>query len=161
MLENDDLVVLDDGDESVCDGHDGGVLEGVLDKILDDRVGLLVDVSGGFVHKQDLWFFDESSSDADELSLSDGEIASSGVELEGELVLVGYSFVLDSSDVWVVVESNGRSGEVLDSAELVLHFLEVFLFHGLELVLLSLLELEDLLLKDISRADGVQDLNCF
>ena len=52
------------------DGQDCAIFEFGGDHFLDEFIILDIDVGGGFIDKDDLAFFEESSADAQELLLS-------------------------------------------------------------------------------------------
>eukprot|EP00128_Syssomonas_multiformis_P010891 Colp12_sorted_trinity150504_noHs@3126 len=81
-----DLGAVYDGVQAVCDGEHGHVLELGANHLLDEVVGLGVDGGSGLVHHQDLGLAEQRAANADQLSLSGGEVvASLGHEL-GQLV---------------------------------------------------------------------------
>ena len=75
--ESASLVVVHNSVESMGDGYHRRRAELLLDCGLDERVCMLIHRSGGLVQHQDLRLPQESSSQADELSLSHTEMNSS------------------------------------------------------------------------------------
>ena len=68
LVQNENFVIVDDSLETMRNG-DGRVLD-LADGLLDLGVGRVVDGGGGFVHEQDLGGFQESSCEAEKLSLA-------------------------------------------------------------------------------------------
>ena len=72
LVQDEDLVVVDDGLQAMCDGE-GSVFD-LADGVLDPGVGGVVDGGSGFIHEQDLGCFEERTGEAEELTLALGKV---------------------------------------------------------------------------------------
>ncbi len=73
------LVAIDDGVEAVSHHYDGLALERSPYHVLDEGVGVLVDVGGGLVHDEDLRPLEHGSGKAEKLPLPNLVITDSRV----------------------------------------------------------------------------------
>ena len=87
LVEDQDLVVVDDGVQPVSDRQDGAVFELCAHRALDDCVGLDVYVCGGLVEDEDPGGVELGPGEREELSLAGAEgrapLLEKGVEAGG------------------------------------------------------------------------------
>ncbi len=90
LVQDENLVVVDDGLQAVRDGDDGACQ--LADRLLDLAVGSVVDGGGGLVHDEHGRVLEHGAREAEELALALGQIVAGlghgGGQVE-EDVLVG------------------------------------------------------------------------
>ena len=74
-LQDDDAVALAYGGESVSDGDDGTATGDLAHVALDQRLGLIVEGTGGLVEDEDPGVGQQGAGDGDALALTAGERA--------------------------------------------------------------------------------------
>ena len=90
LVQDEDLVIVDDGLQAMGDG-DRGILN-LTDGLLDSGVGGVVDGSSRLVHEEDLGSFEKSAGQAEELALALREVGSGfgdgGGEVEEDVLVL-------------------------------------------------------------------------
>ena len=71
VVENQHLVIIQDGVQSMSNSNDCGILKLVTNDFLDQTVSLQFHISGGFIHDDDLALLDQCTSQAHQLPLTD------------------------------------------------------------------------------------------
>jgi len=74
LLEDENPVVVQDGVETVCDSDNGASIKLRPDGRLDEVVSFQIDGCCGFIQDENLCLPEESSGQADQLSLAHGEV---------------------------------------------------------------------------------------
>ena len=74
LVEHDDAVGLADRRQTVRDDEGGAALQQLTQRVLDDDLGLRVDVGRRLVQDEDARLGDDGAGEADELSLAQREV---------------------------------------------------------------------------------------
>ena len=70
MIENEDLICVADGAQSMRDDKSGAAVEQDFQRILQSRLGSTVDAAGGFIQNQNCRVRQHGSCETDELPLT-------------------------------------------------------------------------------------------
>ena len=72
-FENEDLIGMANGRESVRDDEAGTVLHEAVEGLLDEPLGGRVHTRGGFIEDEDRWIFEKGASDGEALFFTDAQ----------------------------------------------------------------------------------------